>query len=129
MTARARKKATPAAAKPEPAIAARPVFTSVPPAPRPRLEVSPCPSPITLTLEFGMYGAHSKPQKGALWRASFYDAEQGQFYAGSDDDAFCAIAWALYEREERIGNHGAPTMTRAGNVTPLEALERLRGRS
>lgn len=83
---------------------------------------------VTLTLEYGMYGAHSKPQKGAFWRASFYDAGEGKFFAGSADDAFEAIGWAMYEREERIANNDKPTMTRREGEAPLQALARLRGR-
>jgi hypothetical protein len=130
MMARARKKAAPRAAAAEPAkpaIEPAPMLTSVPP-PTERAVVPPCPSPIELTLEFGMYGANSKPQKGALWRATFYDRQQGSFYAGSDDDPFVAVAWALYEREERISKHGAPTMARDSTLTPAQALERLMAR-
>lgn len=83
---------------------------------------------LVLTLEKGMYGMLARPLAGALWRASFYDVERGQFYAGSADDPFEAIAWALFEREERIANDEHPTPTKASNETPVQALARLRER-
>jgi hypothetical protein len=81
---------------------------------------------LELCVERGMYGANSKPLAGALWRASFYDYERAQFYAGSADCPWEAIAWALHEREERIANGNHPTMTRSSVETPVQALERLR---
>lgn len=83
---------------------------------------------IDFTLEFGIYGANYKPLRGALWRASFFDREQQQFYAGSSDDPWEAIAWALYEREARIANGNHPTMARINGTSPLEALDALRTR-
>lgn len=83
---------------------------------------------VDFLLEFGMYGMNAKPLKGALWRAKFYDRDRGQFYAGSADCPWEAIAWALVEREERIANDERPTMTRAEGETPVQALARLRSR-
>jgi hypothetical protein len=81
---------------------------------------------IVLVLERGMYGMLAKPLAGALWRASFFDRERQQFYAGSADCPWEAIGWALHEREERIANGNHPTMTRSSVETPVRALERLR---
>lgn len=83
---------------------------------------------LDFTMECGMYGMHAKPLKGALWRARFYDRERGQFYAGSADCPWEAIAWAICEREERAANNEHPMMTKSGNETPLQALERIRQR-
>jgi hypothetical protein len=83
---------------------------------------------LDFVLELGMYGMNTKPLKGALWRARFYDRVRGQFYAGSADCPFEAIAWALVEREERIANDGGPTMTKSSTETPVQALARLRSR-
>lgn len=83
---------------------------------------------IGFLLEYGMYGMHAKPLKGALWRARFYDREDGRHYAGSADCPFEAIAWALYEREERIAT-GRHSMARSETIKPLQALAQLRGRS
>jgi hypothetical protein len=120
----ARKKKVPAIAPP---LTAAPTLALVPDSKVARATPAML-TDVILTLEFGMYGAHSKPQKGALWRASWFDATEGTFFAGSADDAFEAIGWAMYEREERIANNGAPTMTRREGETPLQALARLRGR-
>lgn len=81
---------------------------------------------LELTIEFGMYGMHAKPLPGARWRASFYDRERGQFYAGSADCPWEAIGWALVEREQRplLG----VVMTKDPRETPLQALERLRSK-
>lgn len=119
MTARKKKAAVEAAAP------AAPTLALVPAPPKPRTAYVAL-TDVTFSVEFGMYGAHSKPQKGALWRASIYDAGRGQFYAGSADDPFEAIGWALHEREERIANNDAPTMVRREGETPLQALSRLR---
>jgi hypothetical protein len=56
---------------------------------------------LEIRLELGLYGANYKPLNGALWRATFYDRVDGQFYAGSDDSPWVAIAWALDERAHR----------------------------
>jgi hypothetical protein len=82
---------------------------------------------IVFTVEYGMYGMHAKPLRGALWRASFYDREREAFYAGSADSPFEAVAWALHERELRIANGNHPTMAKSLTETPLQALARLRG--
>ena len=81
---------------------------------------------IDFVLEFGMWGMNAKPLKGALWRAKFYDAALGYHFAGSADCPFEAIAWALYEREERIAT-GTHSMSRSGVITPEQALAQLRG--
>lgn len=81
---------------------------------------------IEFLLEFGMWGMNTKPLKGALWRAKFYDRESGRHYAGSADCPFEAIAWALYEREERVAT-GTHSMARPAHMTPEQALARLRG--
>lgn len=83
---------------------------------------------LDFLIEYGMYGMHAKPLKGALWRARFYDRVQGQFYAGSADCPWEAIAWALVEREERVANNERPTMTK-GDETPVQALARVRSRA
>lgn len=61
---------------------------------------------IDLILEYGLWGGHYQRLPGASWRAMLYDHETGQRYAGSDDDPWVAIAWALHERELRkAGGH------------------------
>jgi hypothetical protein len=128
MTARARK-ARPRSPAPQPAA---PLLAIVE-APAGATTSTPAAEPaapradITFTVEYGMYGANSKPLVGARWRASFYDPIQGQFYAGSADCPFEAIGWAMFEREQRIANKNHPTVTKASNETPLQALARLRG--
>lgn len=53
-----------------------------------------------------MKRSNPKRLPGASWRAMFIDAATGQRYAGSDDDPWVAIAWALHERElRRAGGH------------------------
>lgn len=81
---------------------------------------------LLLSVEYGLYGANYKPLRGALWRASFYDAERGQFYAGSADCPWEAVAWALVEREQRIANGNHPSVARV-DESPAQALARLRG--
>ena len=81
---------------------------------------------LVLTLEYGMYGMLAKPLVGARWRASFYDSARGQFYAGSADCPWEAVAWALVEREQRIASNERPTMTKSAIETPVQALARLR---
>lgn len=58
---------------------------------------------LEFTLEYGLWGGHYKRLPGSSWRATIIDAEAGQRYAGSDDDPWMAIAWALHERELRRG--------------------------
>lgn len=76
---------------------------------------------ITFTVEYGMYGMHSRPMPGARWRATF--AIGGQFYAGSADSPWEAVAWALVEREQRTRNGNHPTMARPEGQTPAQAME------
>lgn len=83
-------------------------------------------SELAFTLEFGLYGANYKPLIGARWRASFYDADRGQFYAGSSDCPWEAVGWALLEREQRVANQEHPTITKSEKDTPVQALARLR---
>lgn len=82
--------------------------------------------PISFTVEFGLYGANYKPMSGALWRVSFYDRRHAQFYAGSADDPFEAIGWALHERELRISNGNHPETARPHGMKPYRALALLR---
>jgi hypothetical protein len=56
---------------------------------------NPKPSTVELLLEYGNWGAHTKLMPGAKWRAML--VEDGHRYAGSDDTALGAIAWALDE--------------------------------
>ena len=58
-------------------------------------------SALEFILEFGLWGGHYKRLPGASWHATIIDAPTGQRYAGSDDDPWMAIAWALDERELR----------------------------
>jgi len=58
-------------------------------------------APIEFKLELGTWGMLAKRLPGASWRASFYDRVDQCHYAGSDDDPWLAIAWALDERERR----------------------------
>lgn len=61
---------------------------------------------IDFVIEYGMWGMNSKRLPGASWRATFVDRATGQRYAGSDDDPWLAIAWALHERDlRRTGRH------------------------
>lgn len=62
---------------------------------------------IEFRLEFGMWGMNAKRMPGASWRATFYDSIDQCHYAGSDDDPWMAIAWALDDRALRraTGRH------------------------
>lgn len=74
------------------------------------------PETIEFTLELGLYGANYKAPVGALWRVSFYDRNDGQLYAGSDDCPWRALAWAFDERAHRraglvrAAKSGEPTL-------------------
>jgi hypothetical protein len=61
---------------------------------------------IEFTLEYGAWGGHYKRLPGASWRAMFVDRATCQRYAGSDDNVWTAIAWALNECVlRRSGRH------------------------
>lgn len=71
---------------------------------------------IDLILEYGLWGGHYQRLPGASWRAMFVDSATGQRYAGSDDDPWVAIAWALHEREQR--QRGVVAMARNESDRP-----------
>ena len=61
---------------------------------------------LEIVLEFGAWGGHYKRLPGASWRAMFVDPVTQERYAGSDDDPWEAIGWALHERDlRRRGGH------------------------
>lgn len=61
---------------------------------------------LEVTIELGAWGGHYRRLPGASWRAMLVDYTTGERYAGSDDDPWVAIAWALHERElRRAGGH------------------------
>lgn len=58
---------------------------------------------IEFTVGCGMRG---KVLPGEEWHAQFYDAGDGQFYAGSGPTPWIAIQWALDERAHRRAGYG-----------------------
>lgn len=69
---------------------------------------NPLPQSIDVLLEYGNWGAHTKLMPGAKWRAML--VEDGQRYAGSDDSAWVALAWAIEEwMVRRPSTRGGPT--------------------
>jgi len=74
---------------------------------------------VEFVIEYGLWGGHYERLPGASWRAMFVDRETGQRYAGSDDDPWLAIAWALHERELR--QRGGHAMARNEGDLPEAA--------
>lgn len=74
---------------------------------------------IDFTIELGAWGGHYKRLPGASWRALLVDAATGERYAGSDDDPWAAIAWALHERELR--RSGVHTIARGEHDRPEQS--------
>ena len=72
---------------------------------------------IEFVIEYGAWGGHYKRLPGASWRAMFVDHATCQRYAGSDDDVWTAIAWALHESRMRRG--GGHAMARNEGDRPL----------
>lgn len=61
---------------------------------------------LDIFIEWGTWGGHYRRLPGASWRAMIVDRIAGQRYAGSDDDPWMALGWALHERARRqAGGH------------------------
>jgi hypothetical protein len=76
--------------------------------------------PLDLVCEFGRDVVY---QCTNPWRVRFYDRYTEQFYAGSGDSVWEALAWALVEREQRIAHSNMPLATRC--ATPAQAMAAL----
>lgn len=78
---------------------------------------------ILFTIELGKEALYSR---GSVCRAQFYDAQRGQFYAGSSDvSAWDAVAWAIAEREARTASAERPMIARHPSDTPASWLARV----